>query len=367
MNVLVLAPYPAGIAPCQRYRFEQWWPFLEREGIHLELDGFMSRILYQLIHERGRVVAKAVCLARDYGRALLRSLGRRRYDAILLHREAAIVGPAWLERLAARTGIPIVYDFDDAIYVPYVSPFNGYLSYFKFPSKTAAICRMARHVMVGNDLLRRWALEHNPRVTVVPSTINLDEYRPSGRYAVEGEPVIGWTGSYSSVQYLDLLRPALTELARRRSFRFEVISSAPVELAHVPVQSRRWRAETEAADLAGFDIGVMPLPDESWARGKCALKALQYMALAIPTVVSPVGVNREVVRDGENGLHASSTQEWVEALERLLDDETLRRRLGQAGRRTVEDSFSAQVQAPRVARILESVVAGRGRFGEVVR
>src|SRR5262249_35123731 len=153
-----------------------------------------------------------------------------------------------------------------------------------------------------------------------------------------------------------LLQPALQTLQRRHRFRLEVIGAADYEMDGVPVRAHAWRAESEVADLAPMQIGVMPLPDEDWARGKCALKALQYMALGIPTVVSPVGVNRDVIRDGQNGLHARTTEEWVSALERLLKDAVLRRRLGEAGRQTVVDEYSAQVHAPRVLELLRTAV-----------
>lgn len=356
MRVLVLAPYRYDTAPGQRFRIEQWMPLLEREGVQFEFDTFMSERLHQVLYKPGHVLAKAAALLGDYARRLARSIRLRGYDAVFLHREAAIIGPAWIERLLAGTGIPLVYEFDDAIYVPYVSPSNKYLSYLKFPQKTAAICRLATHVVVGNEVLREYAARYNSNVTIIPTTIDIEKYRPACRYKFDDAPVIGWSGSYSTIQYLEVMKPAFAKLAERHPFRLEIIGATTFQFDKVPVRSQNWSAATEVEDLSRIQIGLMPLPDEDWARGKCALKALQYMALGIPTVVSPVGVNADVIRDGVNGLHARDTDEWVRALSALIEDESLRRRLGNAGRKTVEAEYSAQVNAPRLLQILRSIV-----------
>jgi glycosyltransferase involved in cell wall biosynthesis len=192
---------------------------------------------------------------------------------------------------------------------------------------------------------------------VVPTTIDTDTYRvgPARETAV---PVIGWTGSYSTAQHLDLLRRVLCELARREQFRLRVIGPSVYKLEGVDVDVVPWRSHTEAQDLAEADIGVMPLPDDPWSRGKCACKALQYMGLGIPAVCSPVGINTELIRDGENGFLANTTEEWIAKLTLLLRSAQLRRKLGLAGRKTVEERFSAISQVPRVHEVFRSVIKG---------
>jgi len=245
------------------------------------------------------------------------------------------------------------------VFVPYVSPSNGYLSYLKFPAKTKTICRLATHVMAGNPYLADYAKQTNQNVSIVPTTIDTEKYSvlPRERNPV---PVIGWSGSFSTVQHLDSLAGALRRLARTENFRLVVIGTPVYKLDGVDVEALPWRSATEVSDLRQIDIGIMPLPDESWSRGKCGLKALQYMALGIPTVCSPVGVNSEIIQDGVNGFLAGTEDEWVAKLTQLLHDEKLRARLGAAGRATVETKYSAAVQAPRVYEILRSVVAKAG-------
>ncbi|HEY8412954.1 MAG TPA: glycosyltransferase family 4 protein, partial [Pyrinomonadaceae bacterium] len=233
---------------------------------------------------------------------------------------------------------------------------NGYLSYLKFASKTRTICRLASHVMVGNPYLAEYARQVNDNVTVVPTTIDTDKYRVHPPKTTDGPIVIGWTGSYSTVQHLDTLRGALQKLAETEKFRLRVIGTPSYECAPVETEAMQWRAVTELEDLGAIDIGVMPLPDDNWSKGKCGLKALQFMALGIPTVCSPVGVNTDIIQDNENGFLAMSEAEWIDKLTRLLRSAELRRRLGDAGRATVEQKYSAVIQAPRVYEIFNSVL-----------
>jgi len=355
MRVLAWVPEPLDINPGQRYRIEQWEPHLRRAGIEISYSPFATASLAARLKARGQVGAKAGGVLRALWRRLEEAWSRSRPDLVYVFREGALLGPAVAERILARRGIPFVFDFDDAVWVRYVSPANSYLSYLRFPGKTATLCRLARHVMAGNPHLRDYACRYNAGVTIVPSTIDMERYqaRPRQRNAI---PVIGWTGSYSTAQYLRLVRPGLERLRKRREFRFVVVGAQGFSADGVEVEHRTWRSATEADDLRDFDVGIMPLPDTPWERGKCGLKALQYMALEIPAVASPVGVNRDIIRHGENGLLASTEAEWEAALERLLTDASLRRALGRAGRATVEAGYSAAVHAPRVAEIFRSAV-----------
>jgi glycosyltransferase involved in cell wall biosynthesis len=232
---------------------------------------------------------------------------------------------------------------------------NKKVAWLKSRTKTDSICRLARGVTVGNLELARYAQLHCPVVNVIPTTIDTDQYRVSAR-APNARSVVGWSGSTTTVPYLESVKPALRELRRRLDFELRVVGGE-TRIDGVEVACRPWRLESEVADLRAFDVGLMPLEDDEWSRGKCGLKALQYMALGIPPVVSPVGVNATIVRDGENGFHARNEAEWVDRIELLLRNPELRARLGAEARRTVEESYSARVQAPRMAEVFRSVVA----------
>lgn len=354
MRVLALMPALYDTSPSQRYRLEQWDPLLREHGVEITYESFEDEELHALLYKPGLLGKKLRLVTRGLNRRL--SLVRRvkEYDLVYILREAALLGPPIFEKLIHQRGVPIVFDFDDAIFVSYRSPSNGYLSYLKFASKTKTICRIASHVMVGNPYLGDYARQVNDCVTVIPTTIDTEKYRVPPPQGKSGPPVIGWTGSYSTVQHLDTLRGALKKLAERESFRLRVIGTPAYECAPVDVEAMRWRADTELEDLGAIDIGVMPLPDDRWSKGKCGLKALQFMALGIPTVCSPVGVNTDIIQDGRNGFIAATEEEWVDKLGRLLRSQELRQRLGQAGRATVEQNYSAITQTPRVYEIFKS-------------
>ncbi len=356
MRVLALMPALYDTSPGQRYRLEQWEPLLRELGVEITYAPFEDEELHSLLYKPGLLPQKLKLVTRGLNRRLSLIRKVKDYDLVYILREAALLGPPVFEQLIYQRRVPIVFDFDDAIFVSYRSPSNGYLSYLKFASKTKTICRIASHVMVGNPYLAEYARQVNDHVTVIPTTIDTEKYRVPPRQEKTGPPVIGWTGSYSTVQHLDTLRGALKKLAERESFRLRVIGTPTYECPPVEVEAMRWQADTELDDLGAIDIGVMPLPDDRWSKGKCGLKALQFMALGIPTVCSPVGVNTDIIQDDENGFIASTEDEWVDKLTRLLRSHELRQRLGQAGRVTVEQKYSAITQTPRVYEIFKSVL-----------
>jgi len=356
MRVLALMPALYDTSPGQRYRLEQWEPLLRERGVEITYEPFEDEELHALLYKPGLLGQKLKLVTRGLNRRLSLVRKARNYDLVYILREAALLGPPIFEKLIHQRRVPIVFDFDDAIFVSYRSPSNGYLSYLKFASKTKTICRLASHVMVGNPYLADYARQVNDRVTVIPTTIDTEKYQVPQRKDSSGPPVIGWTGSYSTVQHLDTLRGALKKLAEKESFRLREIGTPAYECSPVEAEAMRWRAETELEDLGAIDIGVMPLPDDRWSKGKCGLKALQFMALGIPTVCSPVGVNTDIIQDDQNGFIAGTEDEWVDKLTRLLRSHELRQRLGEAGRATVERKYSAITQTPRVYEIFKSVL-----------
>jgi len=356
MRVLALMPALYDTSPSQRYRLEQWEPLLRERGVEITYEPFEDEELHALLYKPGMIGKKLQLVMRGLNRRMSLVQKAKDYDLVYILREAALLGPPMFEKLIHQQRVPMVFDFDDAIFVSYRSPSNGYLSYLKFASKTRSICRMASHVMVGNPYLAEYARKVNDQVTVIPTTIDTEKYRVPPRKESSGPPVIGWTGSYSTVQHLDTLRGALKKLAATESFRLRVIGTPSYECAPLEVEAMQWQADTELDDLAAIDIGVMPLPDDKWSKGKCGLKALQFMAMGIPTVCSPVGVNTDIIQDDQNGFLASTEDEWVDKLSRLLRSRELRERLGQAGRATVEQNYSAITQTPRVYEIFKSVL-----------
>jgi len=369
IRVLALVQKRPGLTPGQRFRLEQWAPRLRTQhGISLDFAPFESPALTSILYQPGRRLAKAELILQDAIRRREVIARAPDYDAVIIYRAASLLGPAIYERLLARAGVPLIFDFDDAIWLTGPGSANGMYSHLGFRRKTATICRLASAVVVGNDFLAEYARRYSKRVFVVPTTVELDTSPLQPPIVAEGPFRIVWAGSFSSLQHLDVVRRPLERFAQTQATILRVICSHPpkapfqgVELEFVP-----WTAEDEALKLARSHVGIMPLPDNEFSRGKCGLKALQYMAVGRPVVVSPVGVNAEIVRHGENGLLASTDEEWLQAFQALAASPLLRERLGLAGRSTVEERFSAKVGAAAFAAVVNDVLERSSRRLRVV-
>jgi glycosyltransferase involved in cell wall biosynthesis len=359
MKVLAIVPSLYDTSPGQRFRLEQWEPRLKEAGVEIQYSPFETVELRRVLYQSGHALEKVGAVMRNMNRRRSELDTVKDFDLVYVFREAALLGPAWFERKIARSGIPMVFDFDDAVFVAYRSPSNGYLSYLKFPQKTGEICRLSAHVMAGNQFLADYASQFNRNVTIIPTTIDTEKYREIEKREEPDIVTIGWSGSFSTVQHLDTIREALRELAQDERFKLRVIGTPEYKLDGVDLEALQWKADSEIDDLGKIDIGLMPLPDDKWSKGKCGLKALQYMALGIPTICSPVGVNSTIIADGENGFIADTKEEWIGKLKLLLHSPELRRRIGSAGRKTVEGEYSAAAQAPRVLEVFESVAQTR--------
>jgi len=361
LRLLTLVLKAPGIAPNQRFRHEQWAPHLERDhGIRLEFEPFESPALTELLYHRGRTFAKIGLVLAD---TLRRWRARDRsveFDGVVILRQAMLFGGAWLERYFARQGVPVLYDFDDAIWIWQPSASNGILNLASAPWKVATLCRLATAVTVGNEYLAAYARRHNRNVQIVHTSIDSDRYPPHPDPGAQQPFTVVWTGSHSTLPHLDTIRAPLERLATRRPLTLRVICDRrPLPFEHVALDFVPWQAATEAADLARGHVGLMPLPDTPATRGKCGCKALQYMAIGRPAVVSPVGINSEIVRDGESGLYATTHDDWIGALTRLADDPALRNRLGTAARQTVLEGFTARQSAAAFAAVVRRALARR--------
>ena len=274
----------------------------------------------------------------------------RAADVVVLQKKL----PTWLDTLALRRACRrLVYDFDDAVYYRHES--RGALEHHTSRCRFTKLVRQADLILAGNRVLAEEAARLNPRVEIVPSAVETRGVPLSAHGPGAGPLVIGWIGTAINLGQAALLGPVLRELCRTIPLEYRIICSRGLQLDGVPTTFVPWAAETQAAEIARFDVGVMPLPPSGHASGKCGYKALQYMSAGVPPVVSDVGVNREIVQDGVDGLVAGSMEAFGPLLARLAADPALRARLGQAARARVEQQFSTAVVAGRVAKLLASL------------
>lgn len=342
-----------------RFRMEQWARHLKGSGFSFRFEPFTDESLHRTLYQPGHILRKSALTVAAVLRRFRVLAQARDYDAVFLHREAALIGPAIMERVLGSRPVPLIYDFDDPIWLPYRSPKNPLFGALKFHGKTAAICRLARSVVVGNRLLAGYASRFSKDVHIVPSTVDLTRYPKMRRPAEKPMVTLGWTGSHSTLPFFEQVLGILRILAARRRFRMVVIShtdSYRAPALPVEVISRKWRAEAETADLLDIDIGLAPFPDSGWTPWRCHGKVLQYMASGIPTVASNVGILPDYIEDGVTGYLPNSPEEWVERLEQLIDNPELRGQLGDEARNRLEQRYSAEVWAPRMGEILRAAV-----------
>ena len=348
-RILFIIPYPPGRAPSQRFRFEQYLDVLVFSGHQYHLAPFLSVATWSILYQPGQTMAKASGMLAGFLRRLMLLFTVPGYDFVFVHREAAPIGPPVFEWVIANMlGKRIIYDFDDAIWLANTSEANKIAAGLKWHHKVADICRWAYKNSCGNAYLTNYARQFNLNTVVNPTTIDTVNLHNQVRdQAAPGRLVIGWTGTHSTSKYLDQVVPVLARLeAEGLDFEFRVISNQPPDLPLRSLVFLPWRKDTEIADLLGFHVGLMPLENDLWAQGKCAFKALQYMALGIPALVSPVGMNTEVVQHGQNGFVCATPAEWEANLRLLLADAALRQHLGKAARATIETYYSVAANTP---------------------
>ncbi|SHJ08598.1 Glycosyltransferase involved in cell wall bisynthesis [Hymenobacter daecheongensis DSM 21074] len=341
MHILFLVPYPPGKAPSQRFRFEQYLHFLPEADHTYQLESFISEEIWAILYKPGHGLTKALGIIGGFLRRLLLLAAVPKADFVFIHREASPIGPPVFEWIIAKLfGKRIVYDFDDAIWIPNTSAANSIVAGVKWHHKVGSICRWAYKISCGNSYLRDYARQFNPNAVVNPTTIDTVNLHNQVKDQRTDKLVIGWTGTHSTMKYLEQVVPVLARLEQHYDFEFRVISNQEPQLPLRSLGFRPWRKDTEIADLLTFNVGLMPLEDDPWAKGKCAFKALQYMALGVPALVSPVGMNSEVVTEGVDGYICATPEQWYNGLEKLLRDHELRTRFGQAARATIEARFS---------------------------
>ena len=356
-RIAALVPNVLGVAPGQRARIELWTGYLREAGWEVDFYPFEDDALHEVLYEPGLTPAKAGRLLSCYGRHLLRASHRLPCDVLFIYREAALVGPALVERMAARRDVRVLYDLDDPVFVRYKSPANGWLSALKFHGKTRSLFRMSDHVITINGLIGEYAARYNPAVSVVPICIDTDRYRPA-----ENRPErpfrVAWTGSYSSMPNLETIARPLVRLQAETGAHLRVIGVGSVDLEGVTAEVRQWSAATEMSDLADCHVGLVPLTDLPWNKWKFYFKAVQYMALGLPVVARRLGSNTEVIEDGVNGFLVESEDEWLDRLRLLGEDPDRCRQMGEAARATVVDRYSLHTHMPRVVTIFERVLEG---------
>ena len=365
IKVLVIIPYLYDTAPGQRFRIEEWEPYLKKSGVDIHFLSFCDEKLQKILYAKSKFFKKVVGVFRCYIRLFQKIVSLKGYQVIFLSKQATLSGPPLLEYIMRLKGFPIVYDFDDAIFLPLewsTLAGNKILYYIRFPLHLYVkyLCKISSHITVGNSYLYEFASRYNQNVSVIPTTIDTNLYRV--KHSINKNIVtVGWSGSHTTiVAHLLPLKNILLKLKKVVDYEFVLICSEPFDMG-MPYRFVQWKAESEVENLSILDIGIMPLQDDEWSKGKCGLKILQYMAIGIPVVASPVGANNEIIQDGVNGFLVKTEEDWVEKLLLLIKDAKLRDEMGKRNRTLVEERYSAELGASKLLGVLNSCAVRHGR------
>lgn len=357
MKLLMLTRYGQRGAS-SRMRFYQYKSWLETAGIDVTVSPFFSDAYVAGLQQGQKSLREVIAAYPQRMRALLKT---QWFDLVWIEKEALPWLSNWFEHALWPKRVPYVMDYDDAVF-HYYDQHRSAVIRRALGGKHLELMRGAALVVAGNDYLASYARDAGAvRVEIVPTVIDLQRY-PLARVRSTPDlaeiPCVGWIGQRATADFLRPLAPLFEQLRKQGKGRFTAIGIDAQQLG-LPMASVPWSEDTEVASLQALDVGIMPLLDEPFERGKCGYKLIQYMACGLPVVASPVGVNRQIVAHGVNGFLAETPAQWEDALRTLLGDSALRQRMGQAGRRLVEEKYCLQVTGPRLAELLVSACGSR--------
>lgn len=344
-KILVICPYPEGVAAGQRLKYEQYFDCWRENGYDIMVTPFMDTAMWDIVYTQGNYVAKIFGTLRGYFRRIYGIFCINRYDLIYVFMWVTPLGTSFFERIVRVLAKRLIYDIEDNVFLKKSNEFNRLAGVLKGSEKINYLIKAADHVITSSPFLNDYCLGINRKkaCTYISSSMDTNRFLPVNSYSNDKKVTIGWTGTFSTKIYLDLLRNVFLDLKKRCDFRLRVIGNFFYELPGIDLEVIQWTKENEIKDLQGIDIGVYPLTQDAWVLGKSGLKAIQYMALGLPTVATNVGTTPIIIQQIENGWLVKTDAEWVNALETLIKNPELRRKLGIAARKTVLEKYSSQV------------------------
>jgi glycosyltransferase involved in cell wall biosynthesis len=344
-KILFIVSFPPRLHSSARFRIELYEKLLEEQGFSYDTEYFWNKEMYKVLYTKGNIPKKILGLLTGFIKRFSLLFRVAKYDYIFILRETTPIGPPFFERICS--GLlrkKIIYDFDDAIWISQASVNNAIVKNLKAVWKVKLICGWAYKVSVGNNYLYNYAAQYSKNVILNPTCVDTKymHNKLKSQHSNEARIIIGWTGSFSTLIHLNYVVDALQELEKKYTFDFLVIAD---QNPHLPLKNfiyKKWEEDTEIVDLLKCNIGIMPLKEDEYAKGKCGFKLIQFMALGIPVVASPVGVNEQIVDIGINGFLCRTKQEWMESLEKLLLSTQLRQEIGIKGREKIEQYYSLE-------------------------
>jgi len=357
-RILILCPSPRDTAATQRLKYEQYLGRLEESGYEFTISSFQTARFWKIIYAPGRTIEKIFWTCFGYCRRTWDLLRSPFYDGIFVNLWVTPLGSPLFERLLFLFNGNVIYDIDDMLFLNTKdSSRTSFFQKLKGRKKPVVMMKHSRYVITCTPKLEQIALETNKYKSAIDisSTFDTKRFVPVPGYTQHEVTTIGWTGTHSTLPFLETLQPVLEEVSRRRKIRLLVIANREYQMKNVPTEYVSWKKETEIEDLHRIEIGLYPIPANEWSLGKSSLKALTYMAVGIPLVATAYGTNFRVMQNGVEGFLASNEKEWITRLVELIDNVQLRKKMGLAGRTRVEEQFSVLANFEKYLHVFNTV------------
>lgn len=355
-KILILCPHPENVAPGQRLKYEQYFNHWRESGYDIKVSSFMSLQFWNIVYKKGFIVEKVFWTIFGYSRRVINLFQLPFYDITYVFLWGTPFGSSLYEKMVRLLSKKLIYDIDDMVFLGHSSDANKFWQALKGKEKMITLMKLANHVITCTPKLDEFVKQYNINTTDISSTVDTtNKYVPINNYKNDHQIVLGWSGSHSTSKYLYLLEKVFIELAKKYDYKLMVMGDASFQILGVNVEAYDWAENIEIYTLQRFDIGLYPLPDEEWVYGKSGLKAIQYMALGIPTIATSLGANYRIIEHEQNGylINPNDFNDWKDKIEELILSSELREKFGVAGRKSIVEKYSLEANKEKYLEILQ--------------
>ena len=357
-KILFICPYPENVAPSQRLKYEQYFEHIKAAGYSITVYPFIVLPFWKIIYKKGYFFKKTFYTLSAYLKRIGLLFKIRKYDIVYVHLWATPFGLPFYEWLLRKAAKKMIYDIDDLVYLKNVkSKANPLVAYIKGRKKPIYLMKRADHVITCTPYLDQFVRQYNSNTTDISSTVDTEKrYLLVNDYSNNRIVTVGWSGSLNTSKYFYLLENVLKRLKAKYDFNILAIGDANVKITGLDIEAMDWNEETEIKNLQRIDIGLYPLPNEEWVLGKSGLKAIQYMALGIPTIATAIGANFRVIENNVSGFLVNSEDEWYDSIGRLIENAELRKQVGTLARKRIDEFYSIKANSSKYLGVIESVI-----------
>ncbi len=354
-KILFLSPYPINKAPSQRLKYEQYFTEFEKLGYQLKTSSFVSNKFWEIIYKDGFLIKKLIYTVLGYIKRFSNLFILKKYDIVYVHLWVTPFGLPFFEYLVGLIAKKVIYDIDDMVFLGHSSKANSMISALKGKNKMIYLMKKANHVISSAPKLTEFVSLQTQNYTEIACTLDTENRYKNINKTENAKICIGWTGSHSTSRYLKTIHYALKYIQQKYDVEIKFMSDELIELEGININFNYWSEKEEISVINSFDIGLHPLPDEPWVYGKSGGKVMQYMALSVPIIATKIGANLDTIIDGENGFLVNTEQEWIDKLSVLIENESLRKKQGNEGRKIIEEKYSVKVNKETYLKIFKSL------------